>query len=94
MDISMLVDPMVQNYIYENGLYLRAPQFKNILAPQELHFEWCRGVPKFLRDEVRTFARTHWLPNRVMPTWPRAALETDFTDWGPAQALAPGRRHP
>lgn len=48
MDISMLVDPMVQSYIYENGLYLRAPQFKNILAPQELYFEWCRGIPQAL----------------------------------------------
>ena len=65
MDISMLVDPMVQNYIYENGLYLRAPQFKNILAPQELHFEWCRSVPEFLQEEVRTFARTHWLPDNT-----------------------------
>jgi len=63
MDISMLVDPMVQNFIYENGLYLRAPQFKNILAPQEVQFEWCRGIPRDLRPAAQEFARTHWLPD-------------------------------
>ena len=35
MDISMLVDPMVQNYIYEQKLYLRTPQFKHTLQRQE-----------------------------------------------------------
>lgn len=39
MDISMLVDPIVQSMIYERGLYLRSPQFKNILAPGNLYFE-------------------------------------------------------
>lgn len=62
MDISMLVDPMVQSYIYENGLYLRAPQFKNILAPQELYFEWCRGIPQALRREIRELSRSSSLP--------------------------------
>ena len=65
MDISMLVDPMVQSFIYENGLYLRAPQFKNVLAPQELYFEWCRGIPQSLRSEVRKFSDTHWLPENA-----------------------------
>ena len=38
MDISMLVDPIAQSYIYENGLYLRSPQFKQVLKPQELYY--------------------------------------------------------
>ena len=50
MDISMLVDPIVQNYIYGNSLYLRAPQFKNILAPQEFCFHWQAGIPDELRE--------------------------------------------
>ena len=38
MDISMLVDPVVQSYIYEYGLYLRSPQFKEVLEPQALYY--------------------------------------------------------
>ncbi len=38
LDISMLVDPVVQAYIYEYGLYLRTPQFKQILQPEELYY--------------------------------------------------------
>lgn len=52
MDISMLVDPIVQSYIYGNGLYLRAPQFKNVLAPQEYCFSWQRGVPGELAEQA------------------------------------------
>lgn len=52
MDISMLVDPIVQSYIYNNSLYLRAPQFKNILAPQELSFHWQSGIPDELQAQM------------------------------------------
>jgi len=38
LDISMLVDPMAQSYIYEYGLYLRAPQFKQPMKPQLLSY--------------------------------------------------------
>ena len=38
LDISMLVDPVVQAYIYEYGLYLRTPQFKRLLEPEELYY--------------------------------------------------------
>ena len=38
LDISMLVDPVVQSYIYEYGLYLRTPQFKKLLKPEELYY--------------------------------------------------------
>lgn len=36
-DISMLLDPMVQNYIYENSLYLREPTYKHVLQAEALH---------------------------------------------------------
>ncbi|MGM9563468.1 MAG: hypothetical protein ACI3VQ_05265 [Faecousia sp.] len=38
LDISMLVDPVVQNLIYEQGLYVRSPEEKSILEPQSLLF--------------------------------------------------------
>ncbi len=43
LDISALVDPIVQAYIYEFGLYLRAPIRKQVLAPQELYFAPLQG---------------------------------------------------
>ena len=39
LDISALVDPIVQAYIYEYGLYLRSPMFKHELAPLDTEFE-------------------------------------------------------
>lgn len=38
-DISQLIDPVVQNYIYENSLYLREPQDKPVIRSQDLHCE-------------------------------------------------------
>ena len=38
LDISALVDPVVQAYIYEYGLYLRFPILKRVLTPQDLYF--------------------------------------------------------
>ncbi len=38
MDISALVDPIVQAYIYEYGLYLRSPMYKQILRAQDYEF--------------------------------------------------------
>lgn len=39
MDISMLVEPMVQSYIFDHNLYLRAPQYKLPLTPRDLRLE-------------------------------------------------------
>lgn len=38
MDISALVDPIVQAYIYEYGLYLRSPIYKQLLQAQNYEF--------------------------------------------------------
>ena len=43
MDISMLVEPIVQSYIFDHNLYLRAPQFKLPLRPQDLRLESEQG---------------------------------------------------
>lgn len=38
-DISQLIDPVVQSYIYENSLYLREPQDKPVLRSRKMHLE-------------------------------------------------------
>ena len=42
MDISMLVEPIVQSYIFDHNLYLRAPQYKMPLRPQDLRLDFDR----------------------------------------------------
>ena len=37
-DISNLIDPVVQDFIYRNSLYLREPQYKRILQSGDLEF--------------------------------------------------------
>ena len=37
-DIASLIDPVVQNYIYDNALYLRQPMYKYILSARDLRF--------------------------------------------------------
>lgn len=36
-DISNLIDPIAQNYIYENSLYLREPQYKHIMQTKRIY---------------------------------------------------------
>lgn len=38
LDVSALVDPIVQAYIYEYGLYLRSPMQKRVMTPQAYVF--------------------------------------------------------
>lgn len=48
MDISMLVDPIVQNLIYQRGLYLRAPQYKQVLPLHKLYYTDREALPEEL----------------------------------------------
>ena len=41
-DISNLIDPVAQNYIYDNSLYLREPQYKNVLETRNITFDTLR----------------------------------------------------
>ncbi|MBQ7536013.1 MAG: cytidyltransferase-related domain protein [Stomatobaculum sp.] len=38
-DISNLIDPVVQEYIYNNGLYLREPEYKPIIQARAIVYE-------------------------------------------------------
>ncbi len=39
-DISNFIDPVIQDFIYQNGLYLRDSQDKPMLGSGELDFQW------------------------------------------------------
>ena len=39
-DISHYIDPAIQDFIYQNGLYLRDRQDKPLLTASEISFEW------------------------------------------------------
>lgn len=44
-DISNLIDPVAQKYIYDHSLYLRSPQYKTVLEDRPIRFRLVREVP-------------------------------------------------
>lgn len=60
-DISNLIDPVAQNYIYDHSLYLREPQYKSILQTKMIQFEPLMhrgsGILRDLEEEIK--ARGH-----------------------------------
>lgn len=55
-DISNLIDPVAQNYIYENSLYLREPQYKRLLQTKAVdicRYDAAEGAA-LLRDALDT----------------------------------------
>ena len=57
-DVSNLIDPMAQEFIYRQGLYLREPQDKPVLRTEDLTFISCSGPEE----------RTDTLLQRIFPT--------------------------
>ena len=59
MDISMLVNPIVQTYIYDRALYVRAPETKGVLPVLDMVFKYYPAasdeVPVQLRKEMIKF---------------------------------------
>ncbi|NLK73331.1 MAG: cytidyltransferase, partial [Clostridiales bacterium] len=51
-DISNLVDPLVQKYIYEQGMYLREPQFKALLKNHAIAVKHYRAANKQLLEAL------------------------------------------
>ncbi len=50
-DISNLIDTVAQNFIYDNSLYLREPQYKSILQAKAISFEVISKIqPEFIRE--------------------------------------------
>ena len=53
LDISMLVAPVVQTYIYECGLYVRSPEQKDVLRREALYFRNVTQDEQTLPQAVR-----------------------------------------
>lgn len=54
LDISMLVDPVVQSFIYQYGFYVRSPELKNIMKPQDIYFARYRKPDDALPEQLNT----------------------------------------
>ncbi len=70
-DVSNLIDPMAQEFIYRQGLYLREPQDKPVLRTEDLTFVSCSGPEE----------RTDTLLRRIFPA-SAAAMRRRLTDSG------------
>ena len=62
LDISMLVDPVVQSFIYENGLYIREPESKSELSRQELQYHLYLSDAPELPEKMREALLAHPSP--------------------------------
>ncbi|WP_027398808.1 nicotinate-nicotinamide nucleotide adenylyltransferase [Anaerovorax odorimutans] len=51
-DISNLIDPIAQSFIYDNSLYLREPQYKYILQAKAILIELVNSIKKPLQKEL------------------------------------------
>lgn len=51
-DISSLIDPVIQELIYQNGLYLRDSQYKPVLNAGDLYFQWIPKPARALVDDL------------------------------------------
>ena len=51
-DISNFIDPVIQDFIYQNGLYLRDTQNKAVLSRGDFHFQWADSPSAELIDEA------------------------------------------
>ncbi len=58
-DISNLIDPIAQNYIYENSLYLREAQYKQILIAKTIQTQLLKQLNTSLQNELISFSHKH-----------------------------------
>ena len=65
-DISNLIDPLVQSFIYDNSLYLREPLFKHVFSAKRIQFEIVGSFGEILADEVtETVFRHHEYKDQI-----------------------------
>jgi len=59
-DISNLIDPMAQEYIYRHSLYLREPENKPVLQAEEYFFHHHKALSDTDCEELRTGLLSRW----------------------------------
>ena len=59
-DISNLIDPTVQDYIHTNSLYLREPQYKQLIRTGFLDFSWEQNIGEELWQELQESVSDGW----------------------------------
>lgn len=63
-DISDLIDPLAQKYIYARGLYQREPQFKEMVTTKSVYVEKVECITSTLIDELTASGRENCRPDR------------------------------
>ncbi len=66
LDISMLVDPVVQSFIYEYGFYVRSPELKNVMRLQDIYFHRCKAPEEALPAEMNAAIEAAAKPQAVI----------------------------
>ena len=51
-DISELIDPLVQRYIYDKGLYQREPQFKEVMTTKAFNMDIIENFSEEVLEEI------------------------------------------
>ena len=51
-DISTLIEPLAQNYIYEKSLYQREPMYKSMMTTKSIYLEVLDQLEDYLLDEI------------------------------------------
>jgi nicotinic acid mononucleotide adenylyltransferase/HD superfamily phosphodiesterase len=59
-DISMLIDPLAQRYIYENGFYKSEPQYKSLIQSISVDIQIVEEFPQKLLEEVSCLISTSY----------------------------------
>lgn len=58
-DISNLIDPVAQNYIFENGLYMREPAYKHVIEARDIGIEPYGESSSALIDDMAQELKEH-----------------------------------
>jgi len=58
-DITNLIDPLAQSFIYDRNIYLREPQYKSIIKSKPLKIEIIEDLSKKIVDEIGYYIFMH-----------------------------------